>query len=224
MPREQSRTMNASGWQVNHDLPIDDFIDLMRIDATVPVPPSPDAIIGDCLRKMTLPALDELEEGSKSCMICQEGFLSGGSPELPMKLPCGHIAGSQCLLKWLSPLSAAGSNSCPMCRAPVLDAQNVTRLPIGGEVTRLMVPLDLMQTEFGARLSNDTMSSQIHVGEPSYEPDSFQGDEQANGGARFANLFLQLHRQGVRSRAQPEPSAQVQSSNDRDTHSADRQH
>ena len=75
-----------------------------------------------CLRAMTIPTWDELRDVT-SCVICHEAFLTGDSPEVPVKLPCSHIVGAQCLMRWLSPLARNGNwmnNSCPMCRARIL--------------------------------------------------------------------------------------------------------
>lgn len=46
-----------------------------------------------------------------SCNICMDPFSSTEDPELPVRLPCGHVIGRNCISKWL-----ATSNSCPLCR------------------------------------------------------------------------------------------------------------
>lgn len=41
-------------------------------------------------------------------------------PELPVRLPCGHVFGQMCVLKWISLAGAGGSGNhpkCPICRA-----------------------------------------------------------------------------------------------------------
>ncbi|KAL2037635.1 hypothetical protein N7G274_009580 [Stereocaulon virgatum] len=66
----------------------------------------------------SLPTGEELD--SKQCHICTQPFLTTRRPEIPIKLNCGHIFGMACLLRWLNPLAGNGSNSCPLCRRPVL--------------------------------------------------------------------------------------------------------
>ena len=63
------------------------------------------------------------------CTICSEGFLRGENPEVPIKLDCGHVFGMNCILKWLSPLSRSGNNSCPNCRAKLFDDWDRTDFP-----------------------------------------------------------------------------------------------
>ena len=82
----------------------------------------------EILSKLAVPAFSELGH-VPNCSICNDAFLTGSSPEMPMKLPCGHILGSQCLLKWLSPLSSSGNNTCPFCRVAVLESQFVESPP-----------------------------------------------------------------------------------------------
>lgn len=60
-------------------------------------------------------------ENDLHCTICSETFLRGDNPEVPIRLDCGHIFGMNCILKWLSPVSRNGNNSCPNCRAPFFD-------------------------------------------------------------------------------------------------------
>ena len=58
-------------------------------------------------------------DNDMNCTICSEPFLRGDNPEVPVRLDCGHIFGMSCILKWLSPISRAGNNSCPNCRKAV---------------------------------------------------------------------------------------------------------
>lgn len=81
------------------------------------------AILEDLLKKTSQPSFAELGH-AVTCMICHEPYLSGDTPELPLKLSCGHVTGSHCLLRWMSPLSANGSNSCPLCRTPILETEH----------------------------------------------------------------------------------------------------
>lgn len=51
-----------------------------------------------------------------SCHICMEPFDS--TEELPVKLPCGHVMGRNCLDRWL-----AANDSCPLCRRVLFEAE-----------------------------------------------------------------------------------------------------
>lgn len=55
------------------------------------------------------------------CTICSEPFLRGDNPEVPVMLDCSHTFGMNCILKWLSPVSRNGNNSCPNCRKPIFN-------------------------------------------------------------------------------------------------------
>ena len=60
----------------------------------------------------------------RECHVCHEPFLSGSRPERPVTLPCDHIFGEGCILKWVSPLpDNRGKNSCPLCREPIFEAR-----------------------------------------------------------------------------------------------------
>lgn len=63
------------------------------------------------------------------CTICSEPFLRGDNPEIPVRLHCGHVFGMNCILKWLSPVSRNGNNSCPNCRKPIFDDWNKLNFP-----------------------------------------------------------------------------------------------
>jgi len=82
-------------------------------------PSTPD-LLKELLLKTRQTPFNELEE-DLSCTICTQPFITADSPELPITLPCGHHFGSACILKWLSPTSERGNNSCPKCRAPIFD-------------------------------------------------------------------------------------------------------
>ena len=82
-------------------------------------------VLERCLGSMTIPTIEEVEFGNEtSCLICHETFVAGDTPELPIKLHCNHIIGSQCLMQWLlsrpSSMNTRRRNSCPMCRARIL--------------------------------------------------------------------------------------------------------
>lgn len=69
--------------------------------------------------------LTEMPEEDQECFICSVPYLGTehalnereAMPEVPTELPCGHIFGRRCILKWL-----ADKNTCPMCREDYGDA------------------------------------------------------------------------------------------------------
>lgn len=70
----------------------------------------------------TLPLVDpaDLEDESRDCPVCREPFSPTSDrdhPDGPKLLPCNYVIGSACIEEWVS----RGHNSCPLCRAPVLD-------------------------------------------------------------------------------------------------------
>ena len=66
------------------------------------------------LESLPIVKLEDLPENCDSCHICKELY-DDPVPEVvvesPVKLPCNHIMGSECLAKWLD-----DNNTCPMCR------------------------------------------------------------------------------------------------------------
>lgn len=59
-----------------------------------------------------------LDDGDRKCFICRGEYctqLSDSSvQEHAVRLPCGHVAGSECIGLWLRNLE--GRNSCPLCQ------------------------------------------------------------------------------------------------------------
>lgn len=78
------------------------------------------SLLQEFMNKTSQPLLCDLKDDME-CGICQLPFLSGESPEVPVMLPCRHLYGTSCILKWSSPLSLTGNNSCPQCRRPIFD-------------------------------------------------------------------------------------------------------
>lgn len=70
-----------------------------------------------------------LPDADSSCNICHNSYFEGNSPEIPVKLPCGHHFGISCALNWLSQANNP-QHTCPNCRravvlGPVRDADVV---------------------------------------------------------------------------------------------------
>ena len=97
--------------------------------------------------KTRQPVASELKD-DMSCTLCSEVFLCGSNPEVPVRLDCGHIFGTSCILKWLSPASRDGKNSCPVCRKPVFDDWDKMDIPAPREpaqATRRVAPAAISQ-------------------------------------------------------------------------------
>ena len=70
--------------------------------------------------------LNDLDDESKKCAICRGPYgenvsFNEGKPEVPVKLPCNHIFGKECLTILLSPKVGfwLGVRSCPLCRREI---------------------------------------------------------------------------------------------------------
>ena len=65
-------------------------------------------------------------------MICLEEYgtnnSEGGIIERPVRLPCNHVFGSQCIATWLSPIQGA-NNSCPYCRRTLFEVASHVGAP-----------------------------------------------------------------------------------------------
>lgn len=103
----------------------------LPFQATVPsasdgnnTPPHPrvPAILEEILNRTRQPLITEIKDWA--CSVCHEPYMTGEAPELPLILPCGHIVGNACIMKWLNPLSVQRSNTCGECRAPILRSWN----------------------------------------------------------------------------------------------------
>lgn len=55
--------------------------------------------------------IDDLAEDDKDCAICFQPY---SKESTPIRMPCGHVYGSDCILSWAQ--SQGTSLSCPMCR------------------------------------------------------------------------------------------------------------
>ncbi|MCJ1428285.1 hypothetical protein MMC29_006194 [Sticta canariensis] len=81
-------------------------------------------IIKFLLEELTPVDTPDLEPEDHRCAICAENFTTDDHP--PVRLPCGHVFGKDCIQEWLRPYSPffpynghemkVGANTCPMCR------------------------------------------------------------------------------------------------------------
>ena len=72
------------------------------------------------LESLPVLSLADLAKDSRECVICLEPYQTSPhhlKQEIPIRLPCSHIFGKNCLLHWLkSPPENYNNNSCPICR------------------------------------------------------------------------------------------------------------
>lgn len=72
----------------------------------------------------SLPVLSDaaVRRDNKDCPICMEPYGDAQDSEKPLRLPCNHILGKDCLLIWLgTSYHNANSNTCPICRAVLIE-------------------------------------------------------------------------------------------------------
>ena len=67
------------------------------------------------------------EVEDKTCPVCLEDYLQGPSRELPRKLPCGHLIGTECLSVWASSQNRVASTKCPWCRQRIINPEQHKR-------------------------------------------------------------------------------------------------
>lgn len=73
------------------------------------------------LRILPRVSLQELPSDRQGCDICLTEYNTGEESENPVRLPCGHVFGDDCLSKWLSSSEATKTSTCPVCRAVLFD-------------------------------------------------------------------------------------------------------
>ena len=84
-----------------------------------------------------------------SCAICHETYAS----EAPVRLPCGHEFGFECISTWLSP--EGGRKTCPLCRHQLVAGTRTTSASEAEETRAIFenivtaIELDIEITERG---------------------------------------------------------------------------
>lgn len=74
--------------------------------------------------------IDEMPADEQTCMICSDHYWTGTEAELPLQLPCGHVFGEHCLIRWLTGIGGPKQHgNCPMCREHHVDVN----MPISTE-------------------------------------------------------------------------------------------
>ena len=75
----------------------------------------------------SLPVLSrmDLPEGSQECPICMEQYQGPPHRERPVRLPCKHVMGKDCLQQWQKSCEIEfNNNTCPICRAVLFKKDN----------------------------------------------------------------------------------------------------
>lgn len=79
--------------------------------------PSMDKAIAKLKRRFTKPSADLIEQNPR-CGICWNDFVG---EDRPVKLPCGHVLGEECIISWAGGTTSTGRHhGCPYCRAELL--------------------------------------------------------------------------------------------------------
>ena len=74
------------------------------------------------LESLPILALADLRLDSLECPFCIEPYQNSPHSERPVRLPCNHVMGNDCLRKWLNSSGAnANNNACPTCRAVLFE-------------------------------------------------------------------------------------------------------
>ena len=76
-----------------------------------------DKAIGALQQRFTEPSADEIQQDSM-CSICLNDY---EGEDRPVRLPCGHVFGKECIIAWSRGITPTGRhNGCPYCRAELL--------------------------------------------------------------------------------------------------------
>ena len=68
-----------------------------------------------------------------TCAICMDDF-KAGDKVTQLKCNEGHIFHTECIVMWIQ----QGKNSCPICRAPIENIDELRAMMEGGELDALM--------------------------------------------------------------------------------------
>ncbi|MCJ1466244.1 hypothetical protein MMC07_004863 [Pseudocyphellaria aurata] len=131
--------------------------------------------------------LSEIDPEDRTCSICMQPYEdpeNGGVLHIPVRLPCAHVFGKECLAQWLTPLGAwkytmdaewerakgwfetelvhcHGSTDCPLCRRELFP-----RVPyaesFGGLVARVLF-FDLAYEKVGCGRSQEEERSRADL-------------------------------------------------------------
>lgn len=100
------------------------------------------------LRGLPTVSMGELPDDFQSCDICYTTYNSGGAPENPVRLPCGHCLGANCVARWLST-----SRTCPMCRSELFPGDRVFPAERGAGIFMTNVEIPWLDEYIRAQLT-----------------------------------------------------------------------
>ena len=90
--------------------------------------PATTAALAKLQQRFTTPSIEEIQKYSP-CAICWADYDEGIMSDTPIKLPCRHVFGEKCLLKWAKGKTPSGyRNGCPLCHADLLPQSLWTNL------------------------------------------------------------------------------------------------
>ena len=79
------------------------------------------------LQSLPLLSLTDLPKDNQECPICLEQYHTSQDNEDPVRLPCDHVVGKDCLLKWMDSCALnANKRTCPICRAMLLGRAHIS--------------------------------------------------------------------------------------------------
>lgn len=80
------------------------------------------------LKSLPVLSLTDLPKDGQECPICLEMYQGPPHEDNPVRLPCSHVIGKDCLLGWLKTCNVNGKkNTCPICRAILFDHDTSSR-------------------------------------------------------------------------------------------------
>jgi len=75
-----------------------------------------------------------------TCTICYEDF-KPGDKVTQLKCNEAHLFHTDCIIEWIS----RGENTCPLCRAPIENVDDLRNMMEGGEYDRLLALDEAME-------------------------------------------------------------------------------
>ena len=105
-PRHEG--LRANHWDIQTHT-MDDMSDLTRRAAS--------ARAETFLSSLKPLSLTDLPKNNRECPICLEPYLNARQGQRPVRLPCHHVMGKDCLQKWVrSDVRNRNNNACPYVR------------------------------------------------------------------------------------------------------------
>lgn len=138
----------------------------------------------------SLKTIDLISLGSdptdQKCSICLEKYGIVPETDIPTKLGCGHIMGSECLKKWL-----ITSESCPLCREEVFKRVDQ---PVNNFRRDILVDILITGREFLRETSSDVNSNESYFAFYRWASEVVNDDPRATSRRIAANCMSTLER------------------------------